>query len=229
MSLTRYGIAYRIASELPDGSYVNLGVGIPGLIVNFLPEDKTILLHSENGILGFGPVIQGAENPYIRNANGLNVSLLPGASLFDHSLSFAMIRGGHVTHAIMGGMQVSSQGDLANWRVPGDNVPSVGGAMDLAANVKNVYIAMTHTNKNGEPKIVESCTFPITAKRCVTKIFTDLAVIHVTKEGLELVEVAPNLTPEDVQAKTAAPLKISKDWKRIDIPPEVNQFQLVTC
>jgi 3-oxoacid CoA-transferase subunit B len=227
MSLTRFGIAYRIANDLPDGSYVNLGVGIPGLLVNFLPEDKTIFLHSENGILGFGPVIQGSGNPYVRNANEMSVSLIPGASLFDHSLSFAMVRGGHITHAIMGAMQVSAQGDLANWHVPGQKVPGVGGAMDLAANVNNVYIAMTHTTKEGEPKIVSSCTFPLTAERCVTKIYTDLAVINVTDEGLELVEVAPGIAPEEVQRKTAAPLRLAENLKSMDIPDRIDQIQLV--
>ena len=160
MSLTRYGIAYRIANELPDGSYVNLGVGIPGLVVHFLSKEKTVFLHSENGILGFDAVHEGEEDPYVRNANEMAAALVPGASLFDHSLSFAMIRGAHLTHAVMGGMQVSAQGDLANWAVPGQGVPGVGGAMDLAANVNNVFIAMTHTTKTGEPKIVTSCTLP---------------------------------------------------------------------
>lgn len=228
MTLTRYGIAYRIAQDLPDGSYVNLGVGIPSLAMYFIPEEKEVLLHSENGILGFGPVEEEHINPYINNANASSVSLVSGASLFDHSLSFAMIRGGHLTHTVMGAIQVSANGDLANWHFPGSNkVPSVGGAMDLAANVANVYIAMTHVTSKGEPKIVNKCQYPLTAANSVKRIYTDLAVIDVTSNGLELKEVAPGAEVSEVIAKTEAPLRLSPGMKEMDIPEKFGDKQLI--
>jgi 3-oxoacid CoA-transferase subunit B len=228
MSLTRFGIAYRVARDLPEGSYVNLGVGIPSLVANFLPQDKNIFLHSENGILGFGPPVPGEENPYVFNASRGSVSMRPGASLFDHALSFTMIRGGHLTHAVMGAIQVAANGDLANWLVPGQKTPAVGGAMDLAANTRNVYIAMTHVTNDGEPKIVPKCTAPLTAAKCVRRIYTDLAVINVTEDGLELTEVAPGLVPADVQAKTGALLSIADNWREMDIPEKIQDIPLLS-
>lgn len=223
MSLTRHGIAYRVACDLPEGSYVNLGVGIPSLVVQFLPQNKDIFLHSENGILGFGPVTHpGEEDAYLLNANKNYVAAQAGASLFDHALSFTMIRGGHLTHAVLGAIQVAANGDLANWHVPGQKVPAVGGAMDLAAGIQNVYIAMTHVTGDGKPKIVPACSSPLTAPHCVRRIFTDLAVINVTESGLELVEVAPGLAPADVQDKTAAPLRVADNWREMEIPESMH-------
>lgn len=180
MPLTCEGIAYRIAQDLPDESFVNLGTGIPSLVARFLPTDRTILIHSENGILGAGPkVAPGEEDPDLVNANGDYVTLMPGASLFDHALSFAIIRGGHLTHTVLGALQVSRFGDLANWRAPGPLVPAVGGAMDLVVGAQQVWVATTHTTDQGEPKIVETCTLPLTGSRCVRRIYTDLAVLSV--------------------------------------------------
>jgi len=227
MSLTREGIAYRIALDLPDGSYVNLGVGIPSLVANFLPSDRDIFIHSENGILGVGPVAPpGEEDPDLVSANKEYVTLRPGASVFDHSLSFSMIRRQHLTHAVMGAIEVAVNGDLANWRVPGQKVPGVGGAMDLAFGTQNLYIAMTHVTSKGEPKIVPVCACPLTAPRCVKRIYTDMAVIDVTRAGLVLREVAPGLDPAAVQAGTAVPLTIAADWRGMPVPSEYNGTQL---
>ncbi|MDR7416171.1 MAG: 3-oxoacid CoA-transferase subunit B [Armatimonadota bacterium] len=227
MALTREGVAYRIAQDLPDGSYVNLGVGIPSLVLQFLPEGRDVLIHSENGILGVGPkAVPGEEDPDLVNANGDYVTLLPGASLFDHALSFAIIRGGHLTHAILGALQVSRRGDLANWKVPGQRVPGVGGAMDLAVGAQRVWVAMTHVTERGEPKIVEACTYPLTAPRCVKRIYTDLAVIRVEGEELVLEEVAPGVSPQEVQARTGAPLRFTEDLRIMPVPPEVRGIPL---
>ena len=229
MSLTKEGIAYRVARDLPVGSYVNLGIGIPSMVAGFLPEDKDIFLHSENGILGFGEVKEEDKgNIDLLNANKDYVSLRAGASLFDHTLSFTMIRGGHLTHAIMGAIQVAANGDLANWTLNGQQIPGVGGAMDLAFGTKNLYVAMTHVTKKGQPKIVYSCDYPLTAPQCVKRIFTDLAVIDVTEDGLLLKEVAPGVTTEEVQNQTDAPLKIYDDLQVMDIPEEWNGKRLLT-
>jgi 3-oxoacid CoA-transferase subunit B len=212
MILTREGVAYRVASDLPEGSYVNLGVGIPTIIPTFLAPDKEIFVHSENGILGVGPyAAAGAEDPDLVNASKEYITLLPGASVFDHALSFTMIRGGHITHTVVGAMEVATNGDLANWRVPGEKVPGVGGGMDLAFGVDQLYVAMTHVNNKGGPKILNACTFPLTAPRCVRRIYTDMALIDVTPEGLVLREVAPGLDAVAVQAKTEAPLRVAGD------------------
>ena len=219
MTLTREGIAYRVARDFPEGSYVNLGVGIPSLVPNFLPDDREIIIHSENGLLGLGPAAApGEEDPDILNASVEYITLLPGASIFDHALSFAMIRGGHVTHSVMGAIEVAANGDLANWQMQGAKVPGVGGAMDLAFGVRNIYVAMTHVTGKGEPKIVQSCTCPLTAPACVRRIFTDLAVIDVTPEGLVLKELAPGQTVSAVQSKTGAPLRVAQDCREMDVP-----------
>lgn len=229
MTLTRDGIAYRVARDLPEGSYVNLGVGIPSLVPAYLPADKDIFIHSENGLLGVGPMAApGEEDPDLVNASIEHVTLIPGASVFDHALSFAMIRGGHVTHSVLGAMEVAANGDLANWRVPGQKVPAVGGAMDLAFGVRNLYIAMTHATNKGEPKIVTSCTCPLTAPRCVRRIFTDLAVVEVTPEGLVLRELAPGLNASEVLAKTAATMQVAEDCREMDVPATFNGVQLLT-
>lgn len=219
MTLTRDGIAYRVARDLPEGSYVNLGVGIPSLVPAYLPADREIFIHNENGVLGVGPLAApGAEDPDLVSANKEYITLLPGASVFDHAISFSMIRGGHLTHAVMGAMEVSSGGDLANWLAPGQKVPGVGGAMDLAFGVQNVWIAMTHVTSRGEPKILNECTCPLTAPRCVTRIYTDLGVIEVTPQGLVLREVAQGVDPAAVQAKTEAPLRVADDCREMDVP-----------
>ncbi|MCX7623874.1 MAG: 3-oxoacid CoA-transferase subunit B [Thermomicrobium sp.] len=221
MPLTREGIAYRIAQDLPDGSFVNLGVGIPSLVARFIPPGRTILIHSENGILGAGPKAPpGQEDPDLVNANGDFVTLVPGASLFDHALSFSIIRGGHLTHAVLGALQVSRCGDLANWRVPGPRVPGVGGAMDIAVGAQQVWVATTHTTDSGEPKIVDTCTYPLTAARCVRRIYTDLAVLSVEGERLLLEEIAPGVTVEEVVARTGAMLTLPATVRTMDIPTE---------
>ncbi len=226
MSLTREGIAYRVACDLPDGSYVNLGIGIPTLVSGFIGPHKEIFFHSENGILGMGPLAQpGHEDPDLINAGKQYVTLLPGASLFDHPTSFSMIRGGHIDYAVLGALEVSAMGDLANWRTPGEKVPGVGGAMDLAFGVRNVIVTMTHVTNKGKPKILNKCTLPLTAPHCVKFIYTDMAVIDVTREGLVLREVAPGLDPHAVQSHTEAPLRVSKNCKEMDVPVQFHAAQ----
>ena len=229
MTLTRDGIAYRVARDLPDGGYVNLGVGIPILVTAYLPPDKEIFIHSENGILGVGPVsAPGTEDPDLVNASKQYVTLLPGSSVFDHALSFMMIRGGHITHAVIGAIEVAANGDLANWRVPGEKVPGVGGAMDLAFGVRNLYVAMNHVTNKGAPKILVACTCPLTAPRCVRRIYTDMALIDVTPDGLVLREVVRGLDPAAVQAKTGAPLRVADDCTEMDVPAAFKGVQLST-
>jgi len=219
MTLTREGIAYRVARDFVEGSYINLGVGIPSLIPAYLPPDREIFIHNENGVLGVGPLAApGSEDPDLVSANKEYITMLPGASVFDHAISFSMIRGGHLTHAVMGAMEVAANGDMANWRAPGQKVPGVGGAMDLAFGVQNVWIAMTHVTSKGEPKLLSKCTCPLTAPRCVRRVFTDIAVIDVTPEGLVLREVAQGQDPAAVQARTGAPLRVAKDCREMDVP-----------
>ncbi len=229
MILTREGIAYRVAQALPEGSYVNLGVGIPSLVPNYVPKGRDIFVQSENGLLGLGPIsAPGTEDPDLINASMEYTTLLAGASVFDHATSFSMIRGSHVTHSIMGAIEVAANGDLANWMMPTDVLPSVGGAMDLAFGVANVFVAMTHVTSKGEPKIVAKCSCPLTGPTCVKRIFTDLALIDVTPDGLVLREVAPGVKAEEVQAKTGAPLRIAPDCREMAIPPEFAGAKLLT-
>ena len=216
--LTRELIALRVARELRDGMAVNLGIGLPTLVANFLPDGANILLHAENGILGYGGIVtnEAEFDQDLINAGGQPVTLAPGASFFDSATSFAMIRGGHVDVTVLGGLQVSAKGDLANWAVAGRGGGAIGGAMDLAAGAKRVIVAMEHTTRDGEPRILEQCTYPLTAQRCVDLIVTNLAVIEVTEEGLSLREVAPGVNRDEVQAATAARLARS-DVKIMDL------------
>lgn len=201
-------LASRVAQDLEDGWFVNLGIGIPTLVADVIPEGREIILHSENGLLGLGPKPEsGQEDMDLVNAGKEPITLKPGGCFFSQSDSFAMIRGGHLDAAVLGAFQVSKEGDLASWKVPNDPLGRVGGAMDLTVGAKRIFLCMQHTSK-GIPKIVEECTYPLTAPRCVDRIYTDLAVIYVTDEGLVVHELAPGVTFEYLQERTAAKLKI---------------------
>ena len=216
--LPREIVAMRVAKELPDGGYVNLGIGIPTLVSSFLPEGRTVFYHSESGVLNCGPLAEeDGEDIDLINAGGQFLEPVPGMAFFDSAEAFAMIRGGHVDVTVLGSHQVSAKGDLANWMLPQRGVGNVGGAMDLAAGARSVIVAMEHTDRQNNPKIVEECTFPVTGKGCVYLIVTDLAVIECTGDGLLLKEVAPGWTTEEIQQLTGA---------RLAIDPGVKEFEL---
>ncbi len=205
---TREQMAARVACDIPEGAYVNLGIGLPTMVANFLPKDREIFLHSENGLLGMGPApAKGHEDPDLINASKQPVTLLTGGAYFHHADSFAMMRGGHIDICVLGAFQVSAAGDLANWHTGApDAIPAVGGAMDLAVGAKHVYVMMEHLTKSGESKIVDRCTYPVTGLSCVHRLYTDLAVIDVLSEGLRVVEIVDGLTFDALQRMTRVTL-----------------------
>ena len=219
-NLSRQQVAWRIAQDLDDGAYVNLGIGQPELVANYVPEGREIVFHSENGILGMGPEPEpGAGDEELINAGKKPVTLVPGGSFFHHADSFAMVRGGHIDICVLGAFQVSAAGDLANWSTgkPGA-VPGVGGAMDLATGAKRVFVMMNHLTQDGEAKIVERCGYPLTGKRMVTTIYTDLAVIDVGADGLVVREIVDGLAFSELAQQTGAPIRLADDWRPITAP-----------
>ena len=217
MALDKNGIAKRIAQEVNDGYYVNLGIGIPTLVANYVRDDISVEFQSENGVLGMGPFpYEGEEDPDIINAGKQTITTLPGASFFDSAMSFSMIRGKHVHLTILGAMEVAENGDIANWKIPGKMVKGMGGAMDLVASAENIIVAMMHTNKRGESKLLERCSLPITGVGCVKKVVTNLAVLDITEDGFVLRERAPGVSVEEIVNATAGKLHVP------DTVPEMN-------
>jgi 3-oxoacid CoA-transferase subunit B len=218
MALTKEQIAQRIARELKDGYYVNLGIGIPTLVANYIPKGINVVLQSENGLLGMGPFpFEGEEDPDLINAGKQTITTIPGSAFFDSALSFGMIRAGKVDLTVLGAMEVSEQGDIANWKIPGKMVKGMGGAMDLVASAKNIIVAMMHTNPKGESKLLPACTLPLTGVKCVKKIVSDLAVLDVTDRGFKLLERAPGVTVEEIRSKTAGKLIVEGEVPEMDV------------
>ncbi|MCC1485514.1 3-oxoacid CoA-transferase subunit B [Winogradskyella immobilis] len=216
--LDKNGIAKRIAKEVKDGYYVNLGIGIPTLVANFVRDDIEVEFQSENGVLGMGPFpFEGDEDADIINAGKQTITTLPGASFFDSAMSFSMIRGKHVDLTILGAMEVAENGDIANWKIPGRMVKGMGGAMDLVASAENIIVAMMHTNKRGESKLLKRCSLPLTGVGCVKKVVTNLAVLEVTKKGFKLLERAPGVSVEDIKNATEGHLEIGDNIPEMDI------------
>lgn len=216
--LDKNGIAKRIAQELQDRWYVNLGIGIPTLVANYIPEGISVEFQSENGLLGMGPFpFEGEEDADMINAGKQTVTTLPGASIFDSATSFAMIRGQHVQLTVLGAMEVADNGDIANWKIPGKMVKGMGGAMDLVASAENIIVAMMHTNRAGESKLLKECTLPITGVQCVKKVVTDLAVLEITPEGFKLLERAPGVSVEQIKNATAGRLIIGEDVPEMNL------------
>lgn len=218
MALNKFQIAQRIAQELKDGFYVNLGIGIPTLVANYIPRGMNVVLQSENGLLGMGPFpMEGEEDADLINAGKQTITTLPGSSIFDSAMSFGMIRSGKINLTVLGAMEVSENGDIANWKIPGKMVKGMGGAMDLVASAKNIIVAMMHTSPSGESKLLKSCSLPLTGKKCVKKIVTDLAVIEITSNGFKLLERAPGVTVEEIKEKTKAKLLVEGEIPELSL------------
>ena len=218
MALDKNGIAKRIAKELKNNTYVNLGIGIPTLVANHIPVGINVEFQSENGVLGMGPFpLEGEEDPDMINAGKQTITTLPGAALFDSAVSFSMIRGNHIQLSVLGAMEVAENGDIANWKIPGKMVKGMGGAMDLVASSENIIVAMTHTNRKGQSKLLRNCSLPITGVECVKKVVTDLAVIQITEKGFKLLERAPGVSVEEILSKTEANLIVSNETPEMKI------------
>ncbi len=218
MALDKNGIAKRIAQELQNNTYVNLGIGIPTLVANHIPKEINVEFQSENGVLGMGPFpFDGEEDPDMINAGKQTITTLPGAVLFDSAMSFSMIRGKHIQLSVLGAMEVAENGDIANWKIPGKMVKGMGGAMDLVASSENIIVAMTHTNRNGQSKLIRRCSLPITGVACVKKIVTDLAVLQITEQGFKLMERAPGVSTEEIISKTEANIIVPNEVPEMNI------------
>ena len=218
MALNKEQIAQRIAKELKDGYYVNLGIGIPTLVANYIPDGVNVVLQSENGLLGMGPFpFEGEEDADLINAGKQTVTTLPGSAIFDSAMSFGMIRAGRVDLTVLGAMEVADNGDIANWKIPGKMVKGMGGAMDLVAAAKNIIVAMQHTNPKGESKLLPKCTLPLTGVGCIKKVVSDLGVFDITPEGFVCIEYAPGVTIDEIKAKTAGRLRIADDVKEMAV------------